>query len=89
MIYCKFVQEPNVWGLQISNLTKECNFDVANFKSITRSYSTKMHNNSTISYVRFIITQFLRTKPKFIYFSGNQQSILFFTKIKNLLNLNC
>ena len=40
-----------------------------------------------------IKTLFFRTKPKFSYFSGNQQSIIFFTEIKNLIKnfliLNC
>ena len=28
---------------------------------------------------------FLRSKPKFIYFSGNQQSVIFFIRTKNLI----
>ena len=77
----------------INNLTKETNFEIENW-SITRTCI-----NSVISFVRVIIillwinTLFLRTKPKFSYFSGSQQSIILFTEIKNLIKnlliLNC
>ena len=72
-------------GYTISNLIKECNFDVVNFE-YDKKIQYQMHKNSLISYVRVITPQ---TKPKFIYFSGNEQSIISFTKSKNLLSLNC
>ena len=75
-------------GYTISNLIKECNFDVVNFE-YNKKIQYQMHKNSLISYVRVITPQVLRTKPKFIYFSGNEQSIISFTKSKNLLSLNC
>ena len=64
-----------------------------------RYCSTKLYINSVISFVTVIKiklwlkTAVLRTKPKLIYFSGNQQSIISFINIKNwirnIFSLNC
>ena len=45
-----------------------------------------MDINSVISFVRVIITQ-LSINKKIIYFSPNQQSIISFIKIKNLISI--
>ena len=71
-------------GYTISNLIKECNFDVVKFE-YNKKIQYQMHKNSLISYVRVLTPQVLRTKPKFIYFSGNQQSIISFTKLRTYL----
>ena len=46
--------------------------------------STILYINSVISFVRVIIIKF-RINKKSIYFSGNQQSLFSFIKIKNLI----
>ena len=76
-----------------NNLTKECNYEIVNV-SKTRPNCTKLYRNFIIRFCRVTTVQlllntvFLTTKPKFIYISGKQQSIISFIKIKNLL-LNC
>ena len=71
-------------------LTNKCNFEIVNL-SITRAYCTKLYMNSVISFVTVLLIQswiniaFVRTKPRFIYFSANQQPFISFIKIKNLI----
>ena len=65
------------------------------YGALLRAIRARESSAIIINYYYYIYSQllpintvFLRSKPKFIYFSGNQQCVIFVIRIKNLIE-NC
>ena len=81
IFYCNSVGLSDVF--RYNGVLVTTGFVIAEFHCITRTYWTKLYINPVFSFVRVIIIQL------WFFFSGNQQSIISFIKIKNLISLNC